>query len=179
MFSDDKDMQESLFENVYILTEEIAKDYSRAQFRNYFIAAYIVSPVILLSGILWARSILMVIIGVCLPMLLHIFVDSIARQIWTGWSSIQNVMEIEGNLKNKIMFFEDKITSINLLNEEKTFRYKSISKVVEGKICLHISLGKAFDFIIKKDAFTKGDYETFVTFFRGKWERRNTIRYSL
>ena len=166
MFRDDKDMQESLFENAYILTKEIAKDYSRAFYGKHFIVNYIASPAFVLLGILWLRNILVVIVWVCVPILNHIWVALGARNMWAEWSSIQNVMEIEGDLKKKIMFFEDKITSINPLNEENTYKYKSISKVVEGKICLYISLGKALGVTIRKDAFTKGDYETFVTFLR-------------
>jgi len=48
--------------------------------------------------------------------------------------------------------------------DHNLFPYDQISGLAEGKRCFYIVVGKAVTLIIQKDAFTIGDYETFVVF---------------
>jgi len=72
------------------------------------------------------------------------------------------VTSTEGG-KLRTIFYDDTSRLAN-----NTFRYEQISKIVDAKLGLYIIIEKAIAIIIKKDSFTVGDYESFVTFLREK-----------
>jgi len=51
---------------------------------------------------------------------------------------------------------------------EGRYEYSHVTKTVNGKKCLFLVVEKSLTIIIKKDAFTKGDYESFVEFLKEK-----------
>ena len=74
--------------------------------------------------------------------------ERLASTGYEGWRSV---------------FYEDVFKSDN-----NTFCYEQIAKIVVGKLCLYIIIEKTLLVIIRKDAFTVGDYESFVAFLREK-----------
>jgi hypothetical protein len=159
------DVNESLFENEFNMTKELAKEYTRVLLRRNIIMSYIFGFLCVLSFI-WMRNAVIAVIGVGLPILLHLMMIRIGRQTWKRWIKFFGMMGEKDNLNSKKRFFENSFISINPINDEHAFEYKQISHLVETTEYLYISLEKVFECIVKKDSFTKGDYETFVTFLR-------------
>ena len=69
------------------------------------------------------------------------------------------------NEKIKTIFFDDKLI-VNPSIENYTFRYNQVSRITDAKLCLYIMFDEAVVVMIKKDAFTKGDYDSLVSFLR-------------
>ena len=51
-----------------------------------------------------------------------------------------------------------------------TYQYEQITKIVAGKVCLYLVVGKIFTVMVNRDAFIIGDYESFLDFLMGKLE---------
>jgi hypothetical protein len=158
-------VKESLFENEFNLTEKLAKEYTRVMLRKNMIGYFIFGGLFILSYI-WLRSILLVIMGILAPTLGPFSLSMIGRKVWKQWKTLYHMLGDTENLKTKKQFFEDEVITTNSLNNDFTLCYKQISYMVETKKYLYISFEKVFECIVKKDSFTKGDYETFVTFLR-------------
>ena len=51
---------------------------------------------------------------------------------------------------------------------DKAYSYDEVLEVVSAKLCLYIFIDKKIAVTVKKDSFTKGNYEPFVAFLREK-----------
>jgi len=171
----DNNLHESTsFEVVFTPTKALAKEFAKLSnkvtkiiFRVFFsVYLFFISLAILgavLSGNL-GHSILIqasvALIGFFMPTLV-ILRDS--RNILKQYT----LLGATGCPEIKINFFSENINS-NLCGRESNFKYSQITKTITGKIVLYLSIEKTLYVLIKKDSFTKGDYDSFLIFMREK-----------
>ena len=164
-------MRESLFENESALTMEVAKEItSQVTFKQ--------REVVVLTSAMYVAGSLLGLVGI-LRGDIWIFLFGINTTL--AWpiirivlkpSAVRRLLELQTPPTNTVkyglaVFFDDTVEY-----GDYSFHYHQISKIIEAKLCLYIMVERnEKDYalaIVRKDAFTKGEYETFVSFLRGR-----------
>jgi len=71
------------------------------------------------------------------------------------------------NTGSKTIFFTSHLES-SMYGRTNTFYYNQVSRVMVGKLGAYLLIEKSLYVMVKKDAFTKGDYESFIPFLKEK-----------
>jgi len=161
----DVEKKEVLFEVIFMPTKEITKEFqNRLNLKAHTIFAYAFGVIVLLFGLWsgWLGStglfwVCVILAPVC-PVVIEYRKQSEAKQILNLWAAGP-----VGTAGYKAEFFDEIFTHRDL-----SFRYDQISTFTKGNLCLYIQIKKTITIIAKKDSFTKGDYESFVSFLREK-----------
>jgi len=155
-----KDTVKSIFVNEFSPSlKELSEYNSRILFRPYSIMCYalcsIMALIYLQSGA-WFWALALIIFAFC--------IERTARYLRLKQLLKQSRVETSANLGNQKKTFN--VNNFEIGNG--TFRYEQISKIISANMCLFIVIEKSVTVMVKKDAFTIGDYESFVAFLREK-----------
>jgi len=80
--------------------------------------------------------------------------------------------ELQASSEQNIKFFEDNFK----ISTGVLFQYSQISNIVIGKLCIYIIIEKSLNIMVKKDAFNKGDCDSFLAFLREKQKDNKKIQ---
>lgn len=152
----------ALFTNGFTPFKKEIKEYvNRIVFGKGTLFCWIFSIMAIVFGLLFGGLVLAIALAaICTAFLsLHITKHSKFKEAMKAFENLVST----GYEGWRSVFFDDMFESDN-----NTYYYEQISKVVKGKLCLHIIIEKKLLVMVKKDAFTKGDYESFVLFLREK-----------
>jgi len=166
-------MRESLFENESALTMDVAKEItSQVTFKKREVivltyAMYVAGPLLGLVGIL-RGDIWFILLGIN-----TILAWPIIRMVLRP-SAVRRLLELQAPPTNTVKYGHAVFFADSVEYGDYTFRYNQISETIEAKLCLYIMVEKSEKdhalAVVKKDAFTKGDYEAFVSFLRERLE---------
>jgi len=173
-----EDANQTLFCNTFTPTEEVYRDLSKhAVSRLYKMAHFLAGTVfIFFSGFLFLAmiggvrdtKILIVAIG-CVLVALHAYSSPKIRAIRIFKHTIKREKLLntgkEGDFPQILIAFKrDTFENANNV----TLQYNQISKSTNSRHCIYLIVEETCCVMVKKDAFTKGDYESFVVFLKEK-----------
>ena len=157
MNTESRNIKGALFKNEFVPAKEEVKEYiSHVFLKKTKIQCIVFSVAFLLWGLLYVG-----IPWALIPPLFFFLLVFVVQHLEIK-KGMQALIE---NGKVRRMFYNNTEDTFELDNN--TFCYNQISKIVEAKLCLYIFIGKKAT-AVKKDAFTIGDYESFVAFLREK-----------
>jgi len=166
-------MRERLLENESALTMDVAKEITnQVTFKKREVivltyAMYIAGPLLGLVGIL-RGDIWFILLGIN-----TILAWPIIRMVLRP-SAVRRLLELQAPPTNTVKYGHAVFFANSVEYGDYTFRYNQISEIIEAKLCLYIMVEKSEKdhalAVVKKDAFTKGDYEAFVSFLRERLE---------
>ena len=157
---EDISSEDVLFVNDFIAEINVLREINNLiLFRNYAIYCYALCCAVI-AICLWydlpmIAIVLVVVILVIKQTAKHLNLKKLIKQIQVGIAANPEARKTE--------FLANQFNGGGA-----SFRYERITKIVEGNLCLYIIIGGVYAGMVKKDAFTVGDYESFVIFLREK-----------
>ena len=139
--------------------EEVAEYFRRITLKNYYIASFTICASYTLISVAFGYWIYAVIVTIIMAIITSI--TSIARFRQT-YKTIKVQYSISPDAPISA-FHTDCIKTGGA-----TLAYSQVTKVAITKSCIFLVIEKALTVMLKKDAFTKGDYESFVEFLKEK-----------
>lgn len=166
-------MEQPLFTNSYVRDEELAKEFYRYSYfgkpvHKIFAAIYIF--LLAMSVFAFVKDgnpemliYCIVIIALVVGMLIWVYKRSVKAML------AQSEILLSGELPAlEFSFFDNEIKTKATSGEELTVSYEKIKRVQTTKNLILLSIGMNMFFILKKDAFVLGSYESFVIFLKNK-----------
>ena len=161
------------FQNEFILEKNFLREFFRLTMSKgysaicyiFFGAVLIFSLIVLLNG--GAQNIPMLLFLLCISIYGLSFPVSRVNLNAKNLLKQYAVLSSGGTAGIRVLFHNSEFNS-NVYGRENTFSYTQISKVVSGKLGLYFHIEKSLYVMLKKDAFTVGDYDSFVVFLREK-----------
>ena len=165
---------ETVFKNFFVMNESIFHDYIRSFHSKHrskiWLYIYSIMAVLLSLFFFYASVdgplILLIAAIVFLPFstLPYIALKK-WRKLYTKKLIEQYKSRHSGELADyQTVFYNNRFERF----PESTFQYNQISYVVATDVSLYLMIGNETTIIVKKDAFTIGDYESFVSFLKEK-----------
>ena len=162
--------EEVLFENRFVPDKKaLSEYYDRVVYRINMIVLLSLWIVLVFASLIlleWRLRTLIIIIIALIVVFIRKYVD--VRNLLKHYE----LRISSGMYDGQIKFYEN-----NFIVSKGTFSYNQISKIIVGKHCVFIIVEKALHIIVKKDAFIKGDYDSFVEFLKEKLkDNRKALR---
>lgn len=167
-----------LLKNQFTPSEETYREYIKALMsRSYKLRYFFLGTLFLLAS-LFLLSVVIILEDRSASTIAATIVSFYLAILFYFTPKIQGARRLKESLKtarllssgnpNGFSDFEASFFNDNFITERFTFQYSQISKVVSSHNYMYLIIEATFGVIIKKDAFTVGDYETFVAFLREK-----------
>jgi large-conductance mechanosensitive channel len=151
---------EASFINEFVPQEkEVAEYFRRITLKNYCIASFAICASYVLISVAFGYWIYAVIVTIIMAIITSI--TSIAR-----FRQTYRIIQVQYSIS-----LDDPISSFHadyIKTGGATLAYSQVTKVVITKSCIFLIIEKALTVMLKKDAFTKGDYEAFIEFLKEK-----------
>ena len=179
-------MDEVRYENRYTENKQIVREFHkyclcRTQRRIGLIAIVIALAVAVLmlmgtlgfvhiselkATIFWEISIVCLILGVLL---------NLYYRMTTMIAMAQDRKNMNGNIPETIIQFSDDDVVISELGKVKTFHYRELAEPMETKNLIIMMIARYAAIVVKKDAFTYGDAESFKDFIMSKYDPEHMV----
>ena len=171
------EQQEPLFENAFTATEEVYRDYAKLSVsRAYKNIHVLVGAIFTLFFVflIFARShgfqndmipLLIVVAPLCA---IHAFLSPKIKATKLFKHALKRENVLHAGKENSFSWHEAKFYKDVIMVGDVKFKYSQISKILTSNSCLYILIQETFVITIKKDAFTVGDYESFIVFLKEK-----------
>ena len=171
-------MEEIIFENEFdAAKKEIAREYVVSfWFKNRKTYFRILVATLLVFILGWMNILLQGPLLDCMPLLVGVSTSAIVwltivknsqQKVFFKHLEIVKNARVDGNGDHKLIF-----RSENFFANELCFEYSQISRIVVGEMCIYLLIEKVATVIVKKDAFTKGEYKEFVSFLKGQLKNK-------
>ena len=151
---------EVLFELNFIPKKEDLQEFnSRILFRNYEFFCYALALIMTVVYAFYST------LGLALTfMVIAIVIVNIAKSLRLKQlvKQFQMIAKTNPKIQWKV-FYADKFETYNGI-----FGYEQISKIIVADLCQYIIIENVATVMLKKDAFTIGDYDSFIVFLREK-----------
>jgi len=158
--------EEVLFENTFAMTKAEVRGYTKRTMRNRARILYIFCAMLIFGGVVNFFSeetypgANLVVSLLYAGLFFAVLKIATYLRIKREWKLFQlRIPRGQDAFTYQSAFYGDRFQTSRV-----TADYHQITKVLEGKTCLYLVVEKVLIFIVKKDAFIKGDFASLVSF---------------